>query len=84
MLTKGIREFVAYILGRRELMVFNFHTDCQREQAFLLQHFNIHDSKKHNMPKRNREFLELMHHPFQPNKLKDMTFAEGVKQLGNG
>ena len=84
MLTKGIMEFVAYILGKKDLMMFDHQMSCQREQAFLLQHANIHDSKRANHHKRNIEFKDLLNHPFQEKKRKRKSLKEVLKPLKNG
>lgn len=84
MLTKGIMEFVAYILGKKDLMLFDHQIVCQRGNAFLLQHMNIHDTKRANHHKRNLEFKNLLIHPFQEKKRKRKSLREVLKPLNHG
>ena len=84
MLNKGIKELVAFILGKRNAMVFNHQLISQREQAFLLQHMNIHDTKRTNHHKRNIEFKDLLIHPFEDTKPKRKSLRDVVKKLKNG
>ena len=84
MLRKGTMEFVSYILGKKDLMLFDHQIAAQRENAFILQHMNIHDTKKANHHKRNLEFKELIKHPFMEVKKKRKSLREVIKQLPNG
>lgn len=80
MLTKGMMEFVAYIMGRMDAMEFDHQVVCQREQAFLLQHTNLHDTKKANHHKRNLEFLKLIKHPFSDDTVAKDNVATGIDE----
>ena len=79
-------EFVAYILGRMDAMEFDHQVASQREQAFVLQHANIHDTDRHRQNVRNRDFKKLIVHPFksqEPVKVKS-TMNEAIETLKNG
>lgn len=86
MLNKGIREFVHFILGRREQMIHEYQVNCQRDYAIYLLHTNLHDHTKGHPhhSKRVAEYKNLLVHPLQSKTDHGISFRDGIKQLSNG